>query len=348
MMENPYTLLFGVEPEQVISRLSQSSVIIDSFERDHPVQQVYMITGIRGCGKTVFMTEIANRLKKNDKWIVLELNPETDLLEGLASKLSSENSLAAIFKNANINLSLLGFGVEISGITPITNIETAITKMLEAIQKKGKRVLITIDEVSNTRNMRIFASAYQIFVRQKLPVFLLMTGLYENVQELQNEKSMTFLYRAPKVELRPLNLDSIAKSYVRTLSLDQRSGIKMAHLTKGYSFAFQVLGYFSWEVGGNYNAVLDDYRQYLEDYVYEKLWSELSKTDQTVAYAIARSSTGKVSDIMADLKMEKNYFSNYRSRLLKRGLLSGEPRGYLSFTLPMFAEFVISKCRDDF
>lgn len=347
MRENPYTLLFGVEPEQVISRLAQSSVIVDSFGRDHPVQQVYMITGIRGCGKTVFMTEIANRLKKNDRWIVLELNPQTDLLEGFASKLSSENSLAEIFHLAKINLSFLGLGVELSGVAPITNIETAITKMLEAIQKKGKRVLITIDEVSNSKNMRIFASAYQIFVRQRLPVFLLMTGLYENVQELQNEKSMTFLYRAPKVELRPLNLDSIAKSYSRTLSVDQHSAIKMAHLTKGYSFAFQVLGYYSWEVGGNYTAILEDYRHYLEDYVYEKLWSELSRTDHLVAYAIACSSTGKVSEIMEALKMEKNYFSNYRSRLLKRGLVNGEPRGYLSFTLPMFEKFVISKFEDE-
>ena len=67
--------------------------------------------------------------------------------------------------------------------------------------KKKKRLLITIDEVTNTKKMRIFASAFQIFVRQDYPIFLLMTGLYENIHELQNEKSLTFLYRAPKLRL---------------------------------------------------------------------------------------------------------------------------------------------------
>ncbi|MBR3317729.1 MAG: hypothetical protein IKG21_07965 [Atopobiaceae bacterium] len=35
--------------------------------------------------------------------------------------------------------------------------------------------------------MRVFAASFQVFLRQNLPVFLLMTGLYENINELQNE-----------------------------------------------------------------------------------------------------------------------------------------------------------------
>ena len=348
MRRNPFTLLFGKEPEQLISRLSQSSMVVDSFTREAPAQQVYMITGVRGCGKTVFMTELANRFKREPDWIVIELNPEADLLEGLASKLSSENHLAEIFQKANINLSFLGLGVEISGSAPVTNMEAAITKMLEALNKKNKRLLISIDEVSSTKNMRIFASAFQILVRQNLPVFLLMTGLYENIQELQNEKTLTVLYRAPKIDLKPLNLNAIARAYKQTLDTDPDTSMKMANLTRGYSFAFQVLGYFTWEAGGNYEAIIDDYQQYLEDYVYDKIWHELSRTDQTVIYEIARTPTGKVSEILAKLHMEKNYFSPYRSRLIRRGLLNGETRGYLSFTLPMFEEFVINRMEADF
>lgn len=68
------------------------------------------------------------------------------------------------------------------------DIENAIQAMLEVVKDKKKRVLITIDEATSNEEMKIFASAFQIFVRNELPVFLLMTGLFENIDALQNEK----------------------------------------------------------------------------------------------------------------------------------------------------------------
>ena len=68
--------------------------------------------------------------------------------------------------------------------------------MLESLKKKGKRVLVSIDEVTNTQQIREFASAFQILIRQDLPIFLLMTGLYQNIYEIQNEK--TFCIGHPK------------------------------------------------------------------------------------------------------------------------------------------------------
>ena len=47
-------------------------------------------------------------------------------------------------------------------------------------------MLITIDEVTNSKDIRIFTSAFQIFLREGLPVFLLMTGLYAHIERLRN------------------------------------------------------------------------------------------------------------------------------------------------------------------
>lgn len=115
----------------------------------------------------------------------------------------------------------------------------------------------------------------------------------------------------------------------------------MAKLTRGYSFAFQVLGYFTWENGGNMEAALGEFRQYLEDYVYEKIWDGLSKNDKRLAYGIAASKSGKVSEVRAILGMETNEFNPYRKRLVRGGIVNGEERGYVSFTLPMFEDFVL-------
>ena len=67
--------------------------------------------------------------------------------------------------------------------------------------------------------MKVFANAFQIFVRQDLPVYLIMTGLYENIYELQNQKSLTFLYRAPKIQLQPLNIGTMTENYQKVFEL---------------------------------------------------------------------------------------------------------------------------------
>lgn len=341
MATNPYTLVFGREPHQLISRSSTIMEVKDAFGGDVPSQQVFLITGIRGSGKTVLMTEITKSLKKDKSWITIELNPERDMLHSLASKLSSENELANIFKSAKINLSFFGLGIEIGDTAPIADIETALAKMLSSLNKHGKKVLVTIDEVANSENMRVFASSFQILIRQDLPLFLLMTGLYDNIRKLQDEKSLTFLYRAPQIAVKPLNIGIIAKNYLDNLPVDETQALKMAKLTKGYSFAFQVLGYFAWQHGGFDERVMDDFKQYLDDYAYDKIWAELSAKDRLVAAAIAESETGKVIDVRHQLGMETNQFNPYRDRLIKKGLVNGDVHGYVSFTLPLFERYAI-------
>ncbi len=339
--QNPYTVTFGKEPQSLIPRTMQQSMILDEFQRTNPSNQVYVIVGPRGSGKTVFMTNVSKKLAQKDEWITVELNPERNLLESLVAKLNSERHLVSLFREARINLSFLGFGVQIEGEPPIVDIEVAITRMLESLKRHNRRVLITVDEVTSTPAMREFASAFQIFLRQDLPIYLLMTGLYENVNSLQNEKSLTFLYRAPKIALKPLNLGTIARNYQRTLQVPRATSLEMARLTRGYSFAFQVLGYLTWEKGELSEGVIDEYRQYLDDYVYDKIWSELSPGDRRLAVGIAKSKTGKVSDVRSILDMETNQFNPYRRRLIRKGVTNGEERGYVRFALPCFEDYAI-------
>ena len=340
MKRNPFNLIFGKEPQQSIPRVSESAEILESFRAEPPEQQIYMITGVRGCGKTVFMTELAAELKKED-WIVVELNSSQDLMTDLAASLGSENQLARIFQKASINLSLFGIGLEVKGSVPISNIQVALTKMLESLKKHGRKVLVCIDEVTATASMKTFAGAFQIFLRQDLPIYLLMTGLYDNINNLQNEQNLTFLYRAPKIELKPLNLAIIADNYRRNFNLDHEVSEQMARLTKGYSFAFQVLGHFTWKYDGDYQKALPEYRLYLEEYVYDKVWSEMSAGDRRLVLGVSRSTDGKAKSIKELCSMTDSEYSVYRDRLLKRGVLTGNGHGYVQFTLPLFEKYAL-------
>ena len=66
MKNNPFSLSFGKEPVSLINRNVQSYEIIDTFEDENPTYQVCMITGVRGSGKTVMLTEINKTFRAED------------------------------------------------------------------------------------------------------------------------------------------------------------------------------------------------------------------------------------------------------------------------------------------
>lgn len=107
-MNNPYSLTFGKLPSELIRRTEQSDTVINAFLSEAPSQQVFMITGIRGSGKTVFMTDVSRGIKNHDEWIIVELNPEQDLFNSLAAKLSSEAASCGAVQTDKYQFILLG------------------------------------------------------------------------------------------------------------------------------------------------------------------------------------------------------------------------------------------------
>ena len=340
-MQNPFSLSFGKEPISIIDRDLQNEEIIKGFTAKDPYYQVCLITGVRGSGKTVAMTTIGNRLRTDRGWIVIDLNPERDLINQLTAELSNRKELLQVFRDAKINLSFLGFGLEIDGVPPITDTVVALRRMLDRLTALNKRVLITIDEVSSNKNVKVFVSQFQIFMREKLNVFLIMTGLYENIKSLKDEKTLTFLYRAPTIDLKPLNLALVAQKYKEVFNISREAADSMAKITKGYPFAYQVLGYLCWTEKKNWTDVIPQFDAMLEDYVYSKIWSELSKNDQVVLKAIADIQSGKVEDIRREADMSSDKFAVYRNRLLKSGIINAPSYGYVALMLPRFKEFIL-------
>lgn len=345
---NPFTLIFGKPPIEIIDRGPQIDRIVSDFSSVTPTTQINLISGVRGCGKTVFLTEVANRFRKKEDWIVIDLNPDRDLLESLVSKLYSEKRLTSLFRRARINLSFFGFGVEIAGEPPVTDIEVAVMRMLESLRKDNKRLLITIDEVTNSRQMRIFVSAFQIMLRNDLPVFLLMTGLYKNIDHLRNAETLTFLERAPRTELAPLDHSLMAQRYMEILHTDQERAVRLAAATKGYSFAFQVLGYYAWEEGVQLEPAQRLASRYLNQFAYSKIWSELSPKDREMVLAAAMVPDGSIAAIREKVGCTTNQFNPYRARLIRSGIWIAAGRGAIEFALPWFEDFVRENYGGDF
>ena len=173
-----------------------------------------------------------------------------------------------------------------------------------------------------------------------------MAGLYENIYDLQNQKTLTFLYRAPKILMEPLSLSAIAGSYEMILGVEKETAGYMARLTKGYAFAYQVLGYLYFRsfneknIKGSPADILPAFDQYLETYVYEKIWTELSPKEREVMAALNDETPVKVAEVREKLTMSSGEMSVYRDRLNKKGILDVGQYGYLSLKLPRFRQVI--------
>ena len=340
---NPFELTFGLKPDNYISRIKQSEEIISSFSSKR--SGVYMIVGPRGTGKTVMLSSVANYFEHLDDWIVIELIPSFDMLDQLASKLYDSSLFHRIIDGKTFGFSFHGISFSIKGEKPVTNVLSLLEIIFNKIKAKNKKVLICIDEISNNEFARPFVQSFQFLLRKEFPVSLLMTGLYQNIYDLQNDKTLTFLYRAPKISLDPLNLAAIASSYVELLGTDEKTALELAKTTNGYAYAYQVLGYLLFEKSScSLDAdTLRTFDQYLQEYVYEKTWTELSSNDKKVLLSFKNDSEEDVASLLKASNFDKQTFSVYRDRLIKRGVVVSTGYGKLKLTLPRFFEFIKTK-----
>ncbi len=354
-VKNPYTLQFSYIPPQFIERTLITNEIISNYIREVPTYRGIFITGVRGSGKTVIMGDIRNKIGALKDWITVDLNPESNLLDALARNLYLIPEIKALFVKAKLDFSVLGIGVHLENANLVaSNEEDAIRMMLKIMKASGKKVLVTIDEITYSNDVAKFSHALSSYAGADFDIYVLMTGLRENINAIKNQKSLTFLYRAKVEELESLNVTAICADYQEILDLEREKAEEFAFCTKGYSLAFQALGYHSWNVLSAGKKIDDEACQAiyqklditLSELAYEKIWDELSEGDRKVLKSMNKllkksdKSALKVDEIRSDLKMTSNTFTTYRKRLIDSGILDGKQYGFLAFRLPRFDKFI--------
>lgn len=339
---NPFTLSFGEKPYEYLARPSDGEKLINGITATPPSSRCFLITGVRGSGKTVMLTSIKKEISEREDWLTVELNPGDDMREGLAAKLYTMGHLKHLFLDKEFSVSFHGLTFSLSGKNPVLNVDDLLSSMFAHLKKKGKKVLICVDEVSNSLLMRQFAWSFQILIRQGYDLILLGTGLFENIFKLENEKNLTFLIRSQKTFLSPLPYNSMVASYSKNLGVGKEEAEAFAKTTKGYAFAFQLLGHLLYEEKDKKlsSSLLSQYDAMLSEYSYDKIWSTLSEGDKKVVRAFSSNAPSSTGDILKGSELSKDSFSRYRDRLLKKGVIASLGWGKLMLALPRFKEYV--------
>jgi hypothetical protein len=213
---------------------------------------------------------------------------------------------------------------------------------MEQIVKKKQRVLVAIDEVRKTEALVNFIQEYQILIRKDYPIYLIVAGLYEDIESIENTEGLTFFLRAETLEMKPLNIGVIKEDYKKTLGLTEEKAYELAMMTKGYAFAYQAFGKYMWESKKKEitKEVLIQVDEALAGKVYDKIWSELAPKDKWFLGYIVQKDTMSATELLEITKQKHNEWSEPRKRLIAKGIIDGSVRGMISLKLPRFKEYV--------
>lgn len=80
-MNNPFSTIFGLEPNNFIKWVDESNKIISEFSSDNPPNYVYFLTGIREFGKTVLLSFIYNELKEKRSGLNMNSNNHVEVFK---------------------------------------------------------------------------------------------------------------------------------------------------------------------------------------------------------------------------------------------------------------------------
>ena len=347
-MVSSFDLTFGKLPFNFLSRDNLINEICFGFCSDYPNSNVYIISGARGSGKTVLLNKIYKEMMSIENCVVIKVNPDRDILEQIASNIYENEDVKHLFIKKSFSFSFHCLSFSIEGKTPVSNVKSLLKKMLDCLKKDNKKIIVCMDEVTNSKEMKAFAHDFQEFIGDGYDMFLLMTGLYENISSLQNNKSLTFLYRAPKIYLEPLDLNDIFVSYSKIFKDKSREEMKkLTMLTNGYAYAYQLLGYLYTSVGSINKKLLERFDSSLKDYCYDKIYENIPENELKILKSIPLSGSCSSRHIVDNSGFTIKNISVYKDRLIKRGILKDE-KGIFKIILPRFREFIDIKSEFDF
>lgn len=289
------------------------------------------------------MNKLGDELKKFNDTIVINLHNTESLFRMIYIKLVPalnkikkwSTSISVNFTEANEKHDEIYYKIEIN-------------KILKALNKAGIKVAFCIDEVSNSPEIQALAEEFNEWSLNNFQVSVIMTGLLKEISELSGTHNLTFLVRADRFYVKQLQEVSMAEAYIKTLSINSDQATELVRTTRGYAYAFQLIGDLMYE---NLSANMDytraweeaklAFRSILFNQAYDIISHELTEVDFEFLYAMTRNNN--ISSIIEKLNHSKQYVNAYRTKLIKYGLIKPLIRGKVGFTLPLFKEFIEQK-----
>lgn len=331
--------------------------------------RLMLISGQRGFGKTVLLTELA-RVAESYGWTSVRETASSGLCERIISSLNASPAatveLAPTVEVAGLGSARLG---SVSLETPSSrSIREAVARRFRSMAA-GTGVLITIDEAqaADRNELVAVATAVQHIVadqdlrnvpdEDKHGIALVVAGLPSLIDDLTNDDVLTFLRRAMREELGPVFLPDIRSAFQQScletgMELGKEEALAAARISQGHPYLMQLVGYYMWQsarrrhvqtVGPeDVERAEEDARLAFCDAVCAPTYKSLSRAQRAFVEAMAPDWPGPAStlDVAVRAGKSKPWAYKYRESLIRSGVIVSYGQGELEFAIPFFGEYL--------
>ena len=356
---NPFKPTAGAEPPVLAGR----DAVLDDFEigLEEGVGapgRLMRITGPRGSGKTVLLTELGD-IARQRGWRVVDVTAAEHLPQLICRRLEKADGV-----DYSVELDLMVVKAKAQKDEPHRpeDIYEALDRVTGKLTEKGKGLLVTIDEIQDASvgDVREIAVAIQHLIRERRNIAFVFAGLTAGVMNLLGEDGPTFLRRAYPEELDTIPVGEVEAALKATFEkngvrIDKEALAAAADSTAGYAYLIQLVGYNVWRAaqvrgGGEFDTIsVEDVekgvvaaRREFERTVLETAIAHLPKTAMEYLVAMSEDSlASSTGEIASRLGVPASSLSTTRKLLVSRQVIEPTARGYVGFSIPFMREYLI-------
>ena len=358
---NPFKPSAGHLPPLLIGR----DMVIADFEEgldngSGAPGRLMRVTGARGIGKTVMLAEF-NRIAHERGWETVSETASAGMARRLLDKLQPQNGSFRFSFEPSI--SMMGVGGSLGGIQyekthmPLS-LREAMAARLDALEKHGHGLLVTIDEAqaADRFDMVAIATAAQHLTSEDRNLAFVFAGLPSMTSKWLNDEVMTFLRRAQPERLGDVPIaevsHALASTFLSTGMTLAEEPLRIAtEATAGYPFMIQLVGYHVWRTASRNRHIIvtvedaqtgvNDALSRLGDTVHGPELDGLSPVDKTYLLAMAHDDGPSSTSVIAErMGKDVKYASIYRMRLIEAQVIEDKGYGKVDFAIPYLREYL--------
>ena len=364
MSTNPFTPTFGKTPMFLAGRerlLDDVLSGLDNMPGDPNRTTIFI--GPRGSGKTVLLTKVSS-IASGRGWVSASVTASSGMPDKILEQLKDNaiEFLPTKAKSRITSIQFQGFGISREQIKEDQpSWRKSVTDILKILDEYNIGVLITIDEISlQYPDLIDILSDFQHFVREDRNVALLMAGLPGNVDQLLQDKSVSFFRKTFQRYLEPIGISDVRASMKNTIEKSGRTITTealeaMAKKTEGFPLMIQLVGYHVWKQSDRKKIVMEDVsaglesaEEDLENMILRSTLKDISKKDIAFIMSMLEDpGDSHISDIARRMGVSTNYAARYRIRLIRQGIITQTRRGEVAFAIPMMKDLLLKSISEE-
>lgn len=360
--DRPFSPSFGNRPSELVGRDELLSRISEGLTTEPGNRErAIVLLGQRGSGKTVLLWEIADRARKLGYVVANPTTATEGMLGRIIEKVQEDGERrtargpAAEISSASVGALGFSFGLQFTRDTLETkSFHYKLRSLCTELAARNHGVLVLVDELqANSPDMRQLVGAYQELVGEGIDLAIVLAGLPSAVSGTLNDRALTFLNRATRIDLGPIAIGEIDAYYARAFAeLDIRIPtdlrLRAAEATEGSAYLMQLVGHCltRYARGGRVDepVLADALRAARADFerdVCETSLAALSDMDAAFLSAMSKDDgRSKTSEVAERLGVTRDYAQKYRKRLLDAGIIRVTGHGSVGFAVPYLRDWL--------